>query len=118
VLPKVVALVIVMPLLTVYTDVTGMLGGMVMANAKLGVGFDAFVDRLDEAVQPSSYWTGLVKAPVFAVIIALVGCYRGFQVGGSSESVGTQTTLSVVQSIFLVIVADALFSIVFLWLDL
>ena len=118
VLPKVVALVIVMPLLTVYTDVTGVLGGMVMASTKLGVGFDAFVDRLDEAVQLSSYWTGLVKAPVFALIVALVGCYRGFQVTGSAESVGAQTTMSVVQSIFLVIVTDALFSIVFLWLDL
>jgi phospholipid/cholesterol/gamma-HCH transport system permease protein len=118
VLPKVVALVIVMPLLTVYTDVTGVLGGMVMASTKLGVGFDAFVDRLDEAVQLSSYWTGLAKAPVFALIVALVGCYRGFQVTGSAESVGAQTTMSVVQSIFLVIVTDALFSIVFLWLDL
>ena len=118
VLPKVVALVIVMPLLTVYTDVTGVLGGMVMAQTKLDVGFDAFVDRLDEAVQLSSYWTGLAKAPVFAAIVALVGCYRGFQVTGSAESVGAQTTMSVVQSIFLVIVTDALFSIVFLWLDL
>jgi len=118
VLPKLLALVVVMPLLTVYTDVTGVLGGMVMAQSKLGVGFDAFVDRLDEAIQPSSYWTGLAKAPVFAMIVALVGCYRGFQVTGSAESVGTQTTMSVVQSIFLVIVTDALFSIVFLWLDL
>jgi phospholipid/cholesterol/gamma-HCH transport system permease protein len=118
VLPKVIALIIVMPLLTVYTDVTGVLGGMVMARLKLDVGFDVFVDRLDEAVQLSSYWTGLAKAPVFAMIIALVGCYRGFQVTGSAESVGAQTTMSVVQSIFLVIVTDAIFSIVFLWLDL
>lgn len=118
VIPKVIALVIVMPLLTVYTDVTGVLGGMVMAKLKLGVGFDAFVDRLDEAIQLSSYWTGLAKAPVFALIVALVGCYRGFQVSGSADSVGAQTTISVVQSIFLVIVTDALFSIVFLWLDL
>ncbi|MCE9661703.1 MAG: MlaE family lipid ABC transporter permease subunit [Burkholderiales bacterium] len=118
VVPKVIALVIVMPLLTVYTDVTGVLGGMVMAKLKLGVGFEAFFDRLDEAIQLSSYWTGLAKAPVFALIVALVGCYRGFQVGGSADSVGAQTTMSVVQSIFLVIVTDALFSIVFLWLDL
>ncbi|MFI4932557.1 MAG: MlaE family ABC transporter permease, partial [Burkholderiales bacterium] len=118
VVPKVIALVIVMPLLTVYTDVTGVLGGMVMAKLKLGVGFDAFIDRLDDAIQLSSYWTGLVKAPVFALIVALVGCYRGFQVSGSADSVGAQTTVSVVQSIFLVIVTDALFSIVFLWLDL
>ena len=118
VLPKLVALVIVLPLLTVYTDVTGLLGGMVMAQSRLGVGYDAFIDRLDEAIQLSSYWTGIAKAPVFAMIIALVGCYRGFQVGGSADSVGTQTTISVVQSIFLVIVTDAVFSIVFLWLDL
>jgi phospholipid/cholesterol/gamma-HCH transport system permease protein len=61
---------------------------------------------------------GVGKAPVFAAIIALVGCYQGFQVTGSAESVGRQTTVSVVQSIFLVIATDALFSIVFLWLDL
>jgi phospholipid/cholesterol/gamma-HCH transport system permease protein len=118
VLPKVIALVVVLPLLSVYTDVTGMLGGMIMAQSRLGVGYDAFIDRLDEAIQLSSFWTGIAKAPVFAMIIALVGCYRGFQVSGSADSVGTQTTLSVVQSIFLVIVTDALFSIVFLWLDL
>ncbi len=118
VLPKVIALVIVMPLLTVYTDVTGVLGGMMMARAKLDVSFVAFLDRFDEAVELSSYWTGLAKAPVFALIVALVGCYRGFQVSGSAESVGEQTTMSVVQSIFLVIVTDAVFSVVFLWLDL
>jgi phospholipid/cholesterol/gamma-HCH transport system permease protein len=118
VVPKVIALVIVMPLLTLYTDVTGILGGMVMAKLKLGVGFDAFFGRLDDAIQFSSYWTGLIKAPVFALIVAMVGCFRGFQVGGSADSVGAQTTVSVVQSIFLVIVTDALFSIVFLWLDL
>ena len=78
----------------------------------------AFLDRLDDAIVLSTYWTGLVKAPVFAMIVALVGCYRGFQVTGSAESVGTQTTMSVVQAIFLVIVTDAMFSIVFLWLEL
>lgn len=118
VLPKMIALVVVMPLLTVYTDVTGVLGGMVMAQWKLGVDYFAFLDRLDDAIAPSTYWTGLLKAPVFAMIIALVGCYRGFQVTGSAESVGRQTTMSVVQAIFLVIVTDALFSIIFLWLDL
>ncbi|MFO1219938.1 MAG: MlaE family lipid ABC transporter permease subunit [Burkholderiaceae bacterium] len=118
VLPKLIALVIVMPLLTVYTDAMGVAGGMVMAQIKLGVSPTAFIDRLDDAIQLSSYWTGLAKAPVFALIVALVGCYRGFQVGGSADSVGAQTTISVVQSIFLVIVTDALFSIVFLWLDL
>jgi phospholipid/cholesterol/gamma-HCH transport system permease protein len=118
VLPKITALVIVLPLLTVYTDITGILGGMVMARAKLDITFPVFLDRLDEAIAISSYWTGISKAPIFAMIIALVGCYRGFHVTGSAESVGEQTTMSVVQSIFLVIAADALFSIVFIWLDL
>ena len=118
VLPKVLALIVVLPLLTVYTDVTGVLGGMIMARSKLDVSFGSFLERLDEAISLSSYVTGVSKAPVFAMIIALVGCYRGFQVSGSAESVGQQTTMSVVQSIFLVIVTDALFSIVFNWLDL
>jgi phospholipid/cholesterol/gamma-HCH transport system permease protein len=118
VLPKMLALIIVMPLLTVYTDVTGVLGGMVMAQSKLDVSFGVFLDRLDEAISLSSYVTGVSKAPVFAMIVALVGCYRGFQVTGSAESVGRQTTLSVVQSIFLVIVTDAMFSVVFNILDL
>ncbi len=118
VLPKVLALIVALPLLTVYTDVMGVLGGMIMARAQLDVSFGAFLDRLDEAITLNSYLVGVGKAPVFAVIIALVGCYQGFQVGGSADSVGRQTTLSVVQSVFLVIVTDALFSIVFSWFDI
>jgi phospholipid/cholesterol/gamma-HCH transport system permease protein len=111
--PKMLALIVVLPLLTVYTDIAGILGGMIMARSRLGISFDVFLDRLEDAITLSSYLIGIGKAPVFAVIIALVGCYRGFQVTGSAESVGRQTTVSVVQSIFLVIVTDALFSIVF-----
>jgi phospholipid/cholesterol/gamma-HCH transport system permease protein len=118
VLPKVIALMIALPLLTVYTDVMGVLGGMVMARPQLGISFGTFVDRLGEAVSLSSYLVGIGKAPVFAAIVALVGCYQGFQVTGSAESVGRRTTVSVVQSIFLVILVDALFSIVFNWLKL
>lgn len=118
VLPKVLALVIALPLLTVYTDIMGVLGGMVMARAQLDVGFTTFIDRLDDAVSLTSFMIGIGKAPVFAVIIALVGCYQGFQVNGSAESVGQQTTKSVVQAIFLVILTDALFSIAFSWLGI
>jgi len=118
VLPKMLALVVVLPLLTVYTDITGVLGGMIMAQSRLDVTFDVFLRRLEEAIVMSTYLTGLCKAPVFAMIIALVGCYRGFQATGSADSVGRQTTLSVVQAIFLVIVTDAAFSIVFNLLDL
>ena len=93
VLPKMLALIMGMPLLTVYTDVTGVLGGMIMAQSKLNVSFGVFLDRLNEAVSLSSYVTGISKAPAFAMIIALVGCYRGFQVTRSAESVsdGTMT---------------------------
>ena len=118
VLPKLLALVVALPLLTAYTDVMGILGGMVMARAQLDVSYLTFLDRLEEAVSLKSYVIGVGKAPVFAAIIALVGCYRGFQVTGSAESVGQQTTVSVVQSIFLVILTDALFSIAFSWLGL
>ena len=113
VLPKMLALVVVLPLLTVYTDVTGVLGGMLMARSQLGISFDVFLERLDVAIGMSTYLTGLCKAPVFAGIIALVGCHRGFQAEGSADSVGRETTISVVQAIFLVIVTDAAFSIVF-----
>lgn len=118
VLPKLLALIIALPLLTVYCDVTGVLGGMLMARSKLDVSFDVFLNRLGDAISLSSFLTGIAKAPVFAAIIALVGCFQGLQVGGSADSVGRQTTVSVVQSIFLVIVADALFSIVFNWLKI
>ncbi|MDO8313301.1 MAG: MlaE family lipid ABC transporter permease subunit [Sideroxyarcus sp.] len=118
VLPKMIALVIALPLLTVFADVTGILGGMIMARSQLDVSFGVFIDRLGDAVSLSSFLTGIVKAPVFAAIIALVGCYQGFRVGGSADSVGRQTTLSVVQAIFLVILADALFSLVFNWLKI
>jgi phospholipid/cholesterol/gamma-HCH transport system permease protein len=96
----------------------GVLGGMIMARTQLGVGYGEFLDRLSKAVSITSYLIGVGKAPVFAAIIAVVGCFQGFRTQGGADSVGRQTTRSVVQSIFLVIVADALFSIAFSVLDL
>ncbi|MCC6639823.1 MAG: MlaE family lipid ABC transporter permease subunit [Deltaproteobacteria bacterium] len=113
VLPKIAALAIALPLLTVYADVLGVAGGMVMAKTELDVGYEDFLDRLQYALRLSDFLVGIGKAPVFAAIIALVGCFQGFQVVGDAESVGHRTTVSVVQSIFLVIVADAAFSVVF-----
>ena len=118
VLPKILALMIALPLLTVFADVLGVFGGMIMARAQLGVGFEEFLDRFVKAVSTSAYLIGVCKAPVFAAIIAVVGCFQGFRTKGGADSVGRQTTLSVVQSTFLVIVADALFSIAFSALDL
>jgi len=118
VLPKMLALLVVLPLLTVYADIIGVLGGMVVAQNQLDVSFADFLDRFEQAVSMGSFLAGLGKAPIFAAIIALVGCFQGFQVSGSADSVGRQTTISVVQAIFMVIVADALFSVVFSWLDI
>ena len=118
VLPKMLALMVALPLLTVFADILGVLGGMIMAQSQLGVSFTDFLDRFDDAIKMSSFLVGLGKAPVFAAIIALVGCFQGFRVSGSADSVGQQTTLSVVQAIFLVIVVDALFSVIFSWLNI
>ena len=111
VLPKLLAMLIVLPLLTVYADILGVMGGMVVASGHLQVEAYAFLDRFDEAVKPAAFLFGVGKTPVFAVIIAMVGCYAGLQAQGSADSVGRQTTTSVVQSIFLIIIADALFSV-------
>jgi phospholipid/cholesterol/gamma-HCH transport system permease protein len=118
VLPKVIALVIALPLLTVFADMLGVAGGMIMARVQLGVGYVEFLERFTKAVSTTDYLVGVGKAPVFAAIIVMVGCFQGFRTKGGADSVGRQTTRSVVQSIFLVIVADALFSVAFSALDL
>ncbi len=113
VLPRVLALVLVLPLLGFVADVMGLLGGAMMSWIELGVSPGMFRTRLYESVDVWHYIVGLIKAPVFAVIIGIVGCYEGMKVGGDAESLGRLTSTSVVLSIFLVIVADALFSIFF-----
>ena len=113
VLPKIAALAIALPLLTVFADMTGVLGGMIMARAQLDVGFTEFLERFGRELRGASLLIGVGKAAVFAIIIAVIGCFQGFRTRGSADSVGRQTTLAVVQSIFIVIVADALFSIAF-----
>lgn len=113
VLPRMLALVITLPLLTFFADMCGLLGGGLMSWVALDVPPVQFLDRMRAAVGVSNFWVGIGKAPVFAMLIALVGCFEGFAVRGSAESVGHHTTRSVVESIFLVIVVDALFSIFF-----
>jgi len=115
VLPRVFALVIAVPLLTVYADILGVIGGALIAFNQLNVSGVEFVERFEEAVALRHFFIGIGKAPCFAVIIALVGCYQGFQIRGSVDDVGRRTTIGVVQSIFLVIVFDAVCSIVFSW---
>ncbi len=111
VLPKLLALIIALPLLSMFADALGVLGGMVMAHTLLGVSFSEFLDRIPQVVSATSFLLGVCKAPLFAAVIALVGCFQGFQVSGGADSVGRQTTVSVVQAIFLVIILDALVAI-------
>lgn len=118
VLPKLLALLVALPLLTVFADLLGVIGGMLMAQTQLGVSIDEFGERFVKAVSVTAYLIGIAKAPVFALIIVMVGCFQGFRTRGGADSVGRQTTRSVVQSIFLVIVGDALFSVAFSALDL
>lgn len=118
VLPRINALLITLPILTFLSDVMGILGGALMAVAVLDLTFGQFFRQLEEAITLTHFLVGMVKAPVFAYIIAIVGCYEGLRVSGSAESVGKMTTKSVVESIFLVIIADALFSILFSALEI
>jgi phospholipid/cholesterol/gamma-HCH transport system permease protein len=113
VMPRVMGLVIVMPLLTFYADIMGILGGGVMVTLTLDMSITQFVRQLADAARIADFWVGIIKAPLFAFIIAMVGCFEGMKVSRSAESVGRQTTRAVVEAIFLVIVLDAIFSIFF-----
>src|SRR6201996_7499937 len=113
VLPRVLGLVIALPLLTFFADIMGLIGGAVMCYFDLGITIPVFMRQLQEAISINTFLVGLIKAPVFAFIIGLVGCYEGLQVERNAASVGKLTTRSVVESVFLVIVIDAGFSILF-----
>ena len=118
VLPKMLAMLLVFPILIFWADLFGTLGAMFMSKMMLGVGYVEFLNRLKESLGVKQYLLGLVKGPFFALVIALVGCFQGFQVRGSANSVGLYTTKSVVQAIFLIIIVDAAFSIIFTCLEL
>lgn len=113
VLPRLIALLITLPLLTFFGDIMSLVGGAIGGLLLIDLTLPQFLDQLSIAVTPIMFWVGIVKAPVFAFVISMVGCFEGLRVTGSAESVGRQTTKSVVELIFLVIVLDALFSILF-----
>jgi phospholipid/cholesterol/gamma-HCH transport system permease protein len=113
VLPRLFALLVTLPLLAFFANVMGLFGGALMTYFSLDMTFPSFLRQLHFFMPGWSFWIGVLKAPVFAAIIALTGCYEGLRTERSAESVGRLTTLSVVESIFLVIVLDAAFSIVF-----
>jgi phospholipid/cholesterol/gamma-HCH transport system permease protein len=117
VVPRVLALVIALPLLTVIADAMGLAGGGLLSLLNLHIPLPQFINRLHESLSPTTFWSGLIKAPVFAVLISMVGTYRGMQVRDSARELGRLTTVAVVQSIFFVILADALFAILFVQID-
>jgi len=113
VMPRIIALVIALPLLTFWSDIISLLGGAIMMNWLLDLSFTQYKNQLVGAITPTAFWVGMIKAPFFGFIISFVSCFEGLCVGGTSESVGFHTTKSVVESIFLIVVLDAFFSILF-----
>jgi phospholipid/cholesterol/gamma-HCH transport system permease protein len=113
ILPRIVALIVVLPLLTFAAFVAGLLGGALVSVASLGVGFTTYLHLFAGAVSSWTAWIGIIKAPVFALFIGLISCLAGMRVSGSAESVGRETTSAVVQGIFAVLVLDAAFSVLF-----
>ena len=114
VLPRVLALLIALPLLTFLAMMAGIIGGAVVCVVSLGISPDMFISMLHSDISVKNFLVGMVKAPFFAFLIAAVGCLEGFKVSGSAESVGEHTTSSVVQSIFIVIVLDAVAALFFM----
>ena len=113
ILPKVLALAVSMPLLVIWTDTMALLGGMVAAKLELGLSPRYFIHKLPDAVPLANYWIGLGKGAVFGSLIALVACHFGFRIKANTESLGAGTTSSVVTAITVVILADAVFAVVF-----
>jgi len=113
VIPRMIAAVVMMPLLAFYAMVMSLLGGGIFCWVSLDIPPLTYIQRLQEVVPARDLWIGLIKAPVFGFIIGLVGCFQGMLVEGDSEQVGTRTTAAVVQAIFLVIILDAVFAIFF-----
>lgn len=113
VIPRILASTFMMIVLGFYASIVAIVGGAVVGQFGLGIPFFTFLERIQEVVPTYDLWVGLIKAPVFGLIVALAGCYHGMQVRGNSEEVGSRTTMAVVSAIFAVIVLDAFFAVFF-----
>ncbi|AEA33881.1 MlaE family ABC transporter permease [Hippea maritima] len=118
VFPKIVSMLVCVPLLIVLADVMGVLGGMVVAHLSLNITVRDFILRLHQAIGIKTFVSGILKAPAFAFLIATIGAFKGFQTKKNVESIGKSVTVSVVDSIFGVIIADAIFSVLFRWMGI
>jgi phospholipid/cholesterol/gamma-HCH transport system permease protein len=114
IVPRMFALVIMLPLLTFIAAMLGLVGGGLVAWGTMDISPAYFLARTKEMVVLNNFWAGIIKAPFFAFVIAVIGCFQGMEVEGSAESLGQRTTMSVVQSLFVVIVLDAFFAMFFL----
>ena len=115
VLPRVLATVVLMPLLGFYASLVAIVGGGLLCWVSLDIPPATYVQRIREVVPLTDLWVGLIKAPVFGLIIGMTGCFQGLQVKANAEEVGLRTTAAVVQAIFMVIVLDAFFAVFFTW---
>jgi phospholipid/cholesterol/gamma-HCH transport system permease protein len=118
VVPRLLGLVIALPLLTVIADLVGLAGGAVLCHYLLDMPLTQYLSRANEAISSTTFWVGIIKAPVFALLIGFAGCRHGLRVRGSARVLGHEVTVAVVQAIFLVILADALFAVFFMKLDI
>jgi phospholipid/cholesterol/gamma-HCH transport system permease protein len=115
--PRLIALLVMTPLLTFAATIAGIAGGMIAAWSAMDISPAMFMSRFEETVDPINFWVGLIKAPVFAIVVAMVGCRQGMLVEGDVVSLGRRTTSAVVQAIFLVIALDAMFAVLYYLLD-
>ncbi|RDU70511.1 ABC transporter permease [Helicobacter aurati] len=113
IIPRVLALIIIMPLMVFAADAVALFGGMVAIKTSVNIGFEMYLERFYETVSIAHFWIGVVKAPVFGAIIGIVGCFRGLECKGDTQSIGRMTTISVVNAIFWIIMANAIFSFIF-----
>jgi phospholipid/cholesterol/gamma-HCH transport system permease protein len=118
VVPRLLGLTIALPLLTIIADLVGLAGGAVLCRYLLDMPLTQYLSRANEAISPTTFWVGIIKAPVFALLIGFAGCRHGLQVRNSARVLGHEVTVAVVQAIFLVILADALFAVFFMKLDI
>jgi phospholipid/cholesterol/gamma-HCH transport system permease protein len=117
VIPRLIALLISLPLLAFLADIIGLLGTLAVATSLLDIPISMVIDRFLEMNISTHFLIGIIKAPFFALVIALTACYKGFYVNKSADAVGRNTTSAVVESIFLIIAVDAIFSVIFATLN-
>lgn len=117
VLPRVAALILMMPLLVFTADIAGLFGGLIVSWNLLDLSPTFFLQRIADNVGQSHFWVGIAKAPVMAAVIAVIGCRQGMDVEGDVESLGRKVTAAVVQAIFAIILIDAVFALIFMALD-